>query len=183
MPIQRNDAGKEGWPTAQIVNCAWVKGRLNDRYGVVVEDRESHGTIYPTVTILKLKEVMSRIVEADIEFLEGHNIPYAVQWGMRQLGIATIMSLQEATRSALTREQRLKMLSSWFNGGSGLPRDPKREKVNTYLTHPSLLDLFLNWVVDYLSLHDTIDGRINRDNERLINCARNIRELPDVRRF
>ncbi len=174
------------WNPQNALEWAWIKSNLKKPYGLTIEPVESYGANYPKLVVLTLEQVITRIQKAiHLGPMQSRTIPNAINEWMHQLNIASVHCLSDATKR-LPRDLKLTILSDWFNGGNGLPRNPKRETVRLNLTHPALLNEFLNWVRDYLCLHNTIDGRINTDNEQLINAARATAfpdPLPPVRRF
>ena len=44
-----------------MTDWAWVKGRLKEPYGLVVEPVESYGKVHPTLVVLTMQQVVDRI--------------------------------------------------------------------------------------------------------------------------
>lgn len=146
------------------------------------------------IRALTIKDGEIRLLSAfDIQALANEEYPaFPVQgkaslrtvgkW-IKELGLVSIYKLEQATK-CLSRNQRLSMLASWFNGGAGLPVPPGRvQEAKLYLGHPALLEAFLQWVIRYLAAHDTVDGRISAHSAQLINTARGIEGKTPVRRY
>lgn len=174
---------KEGWTPIEIYKSAWARIRLQDPYAITLEPGQ-YGSMQ--IKFHTLGEVLDMAVTADLGPSESRDIPSQVGAWMFALKIAPIGAIDRATRQ-LPCDHNLNILAGWFNGGHGLPGPSWDGKVKStlryHLGHPSILNRFLRWLIRYLGVHSTIDGRIDRNCERVINVCRELRDELPVRRF
>ena len=168
----------KGYTVSEVRESTWASTRLNEPWAVY----SSRGDL----SILTLSQVLELAGSYELgREPAGRDLPDQVQKWMKHptLALASIYALEKATLS-LSRDQRLNMLTRWFNSGGGLPaesRKPGKKGTKLSLGHPALFNQFLRWVVRYLALHESIDGRVDRDCERMINLARELQDKAPVR--
>ena len=176
----------KGWTPIQVAKSAWASTRLQDNWAITLEPGQWGSLEFRLHT---LGQVLDMAMSADLGPSEVHTIPKQVGAWMGMLKLAPVSALVKATKS-LDREQNLDILGGWFNGGNGLPAPGDRpgsarenSMIRLSLGHPALLNQFLRWLVQYLGAHETVDGRIDRDCERVINVCRECQNKAPVRRF
>lgn len=174
----------KGWTITEVRESTWAKKRLRELTAFEI----APGDYGPEIEGVTLDELLTRADETGLGPSESRrDLPGQVAEWRRALGLPGTYALEKATRS-LGGDQRLKLLSSWFNGAGSLPR-PKTgagrlgDRVRLYLGHPSLLNQFILWVISYLGVHETVDGRVYPDCERVINVCREIQGESPSRRF
>ena len=178
----------KGWTVIEVAKSAWASTRLNEPWAVEMIYPDFPPKEYPHLQVLALREILDRAEEKGLEPSEHQvNLPQQVGAWMTALGLASLYTLEKATLS-LSRNQRLDMLSRWFNGGGGLPAqgpEPGKhgEQTRLNLGHPAIFNQFLRWLIRYLALHESVDGRVDRDCERVINLCHEIQDKAPVRRY
>ena len=176
----------KGWTVVQVAKSAWAMERLQEPWAITLETGQ-YGNL--ELRFHTLGQVLDMAMAADLGPEHVYTIPAQVDTWMSELNLAPMSVLTQATKS-LPREQNMDILGGWFNGGNGLPSPsdhPGSARANTRirlnLGHPSLLNQFLCWLIRYLGAHETVDGRIFPDCERVINVCREIQGKSPVRRF
>ena len=174
----------KGWTITEVRESTWAKKRLRELTAFEI----TPGDYGPEIKGVTLDGLLTRADEAGLGPSESHrDLPSQVAEWRRDLGLPGTYALEKATRQ-LSPDDRLDLLSSWFNGAGGLPR-PKTgpghlgDRVRPYLGHPSLLNQFILWLISYLGAHETVDGRIYPDCQRVIDVCREIQGESPVRRF
>ena len=174
----------EGWTVIEVAKSAWASTRLQEPWAITLEPGQYRSL---EIKFHTLAQVLDMAMSADLGPSESRSLPWQVSTWMFSLGLAPLDTIDRATRS-LSREQNLDILAGWFNGGGGLPaQEPEPgkhgERTRLNLGHPALLTQFLRWVIRYWALHETVDGRVDRDCERMINLARELQDEAPVRRY
>jgi len=176
----------KGWTVIEVSKSAWASTRLQEPWAVTLETGQ-YGNM--EIKFHTLSWVLAQAIEQALGPEHVYTIPGQVDTWMSILNLASVSALMQATRS-LSQDQNLDVLGGWFNGGNGLPspstqpgsaRENARIRLN--LGHPSLLNQFLCWLIRYLGAHETTDGRVFPDCERVINLCREIQGRSPVRRF
>ena len=175
-----------GFTVQQVRQSSWFLQHRLEPYGVQIGQNLWHDDL-KGLNVLTVEQVISLAVDAGLQppDRDDLNIPQTVNRWMAALDICSIHELERAT-SSLRKEDRLEILGHWFNvnASGALPRRKERGKVFRYnLGHPSLLNNFLTWLISYLALHDDVDGRIGKEQEQFINCARQLYGKEPVRRY
>jgi len=176
----------KGWTVVEVSKSAWASTRLQEPWAITLEPGR-HGSI--EIKFHTLSQVLDMVITADLGPEHVYTIPAQVDTWMSMLNLAPVSALTQATKS-LSREQNMDILGGWFNGGNGLPSPStqpgsarENAKIRLNLGHPALLNQFLCWLIRYLGAHDTTDGRVFPDCERVINLCREIQGQSPVRRF
>ena len=176
----------KGWTPVQVAKSAWASTKLREPWAITLGS-EHWGA--REIKFHTLSQVLDMAVSADLGPEHVFTIPAQVNTWMGTLGLAPVSALKRATKH-LSQEDNMDILGNWFNGGNGLPspsdqpgsaRDNAR--IRLYLGHPSLLNQFLRWLIRYLGAHETVDGRVDRDCERVINLCHELQDKPPVRRY
>lgn len=174
---------EEGWTVEEIQESKWAYEKLDEPWGVTLETGQ-WGLVLKVYT---LSQVLARALAAGLGPRQVYTLRAQVDTWAGTLNLADISVLAEATKS-LSGDQRLDTLGRWFNSGGGLPAqgpEPGKhgEQTRLNLGHPALLNQFIRWVIRYLALHESVDGRVDRDCERMINLARELQDKAPVRRY
>ena len=176
----------EGYTVIEISKSAWASTRLQEPWAITLGPGRWGGM---EIKFHTLGQVLGMVIAADLGPSASRNIPGQVNTWITTLGLAPVNAIGQATKS-LSQDQNLDILAVWFNGGAGLPSPSTRPeskhtntKVRLYLGHPALLNQFLRWLIRYLGAHETVDGRVDRDCERVINVCRECQDKSPVRRY
>jgi len=176
----------KGWTPLQIAGSNWAKEHLHEPWAVTLEPGQ-HGNL--ELKLHTLGQVIDMAMTVNLTPEHVYTIPAQVDTWMSELNLAPMSAITQATKS-LPQEQNMDILGGWFNGGNGLPSPSDRPgsaranaRIRLNLGHPGLLNQFLRWLIKYLGAHESIDGRIFPDCERVINLCREIQGRSPVRRF
>lgn len=176
----------KGWTPIQIAKSSWAKDNLQEPWAITLELGQ-WGVMETKFHTLAQVLDMAAITNLGPENV--YTIPAQVSTWMGMLNLAPVSILTQATKS-LSREQNMDILGGWFNGGNGLPSPSDQpgsaranSRIRLNLGHPALLNQFLCWLIRYLGAHETTDGRVFPNCERVINLCREIQGKSPVRRF
>lgn len=176
----------KSYTVIEISKSAWASTRLQEPWAITLGPGRWDGM---EIKFHALSQVLDMVIAADLGPSASRDIPGQVNAWMTTLGLASVSTIGQATKH-LSRDQNLDILGNWFNGGAGLPSpstQPGSKHINARvrlnLGHPALLNQFLRWLIRYLGAHEAVDGRVDRDCERVINVCRECQDKSPVRRF